>query len=216
MTFNNQLAFQLLNVRAVSRGARVKRSPRGDSEQLTWLPAAASAHCKFAPKLDLPSTLLLNKDNKIPQCRPYPGGGEVRMAPWGQSVAQADQLVGFEACHPDALLLLEQVAVAVVQLLRWCPTLCDPMGCSTLASTTSWSLLKLMSIESMMPSNHFILCHPFCFCPQSFPASRSFPICWLFTSGSQNIGALTSAMNIQNWIPLGLTGLISLLSKGTL
>ena len=129
--------------------------------------------------------------------------------------SSSSELVGFEACHPDALLLLEHVAVAVVQLLRWCLTLCDPMGCSTPASTTSWSLLKLMSIESMMPSNHFILCHPFCFCPQSFPALGPFPICWLFTSGSQNIGALASAMNIQNWIPLGLTGLISLLSEGT-
>ena len=91
MTFNNQLAFQLLNIRAVSRGARGKRSPRDDPEQLTWLPAAASASCKFAPKLDLPSTLLLNNHNKIPQCRPYPGGGEVRMAPWGQRLAQAAQ-----------------------------------------------------------------------------------------------------------------------------
>ena len=91
MTFNNQLAFQLLNIRAVSRGARSKRNPRGDPEQLTWLSAAVSAPSKFAPKLDLPSTLLLNKDNKIPQCRPYPGGGEAKMAPWDQSLAQAAQ-----------------------------------------------------------------------------------------------------------------------------
>ena len=99
--------------------------------------------------------------------------------------SSSSELVGFEACHSDALLLLEHVGVAVVQLLRWCPTLCDPMGCSIPASTTSWGLLKLMSIESLMPSNHFILFHPFFFCPQSFPASGSFPICWLFTSGSQ-------------------------------
>ena len=55
-------------------------------------------------------------------------------------------------------------------------------------------------------------------CPQSFPASRSFPVSWLFTSGDQSIGASASAsvlpMNIQGWFPLGLTGLISLLSKG--
>ena len=59
---------------------------------------------------------------------------------------------------------------------------------------------------------------PFSSCPQSFPASGSFPMRWLFTSGSQSIGALASAsvlpMNIQGWFPLGLTGLISLLSKG--
>jgi len=55
-------------------------------------------------------------------------------------------------------------------------------------------------------------------CPQSFPASGSFPMSWLFTSDGQSIGASASAsvlpMNIQGWFPSGLTGLISLLSKG--
>ena len=57
---------------------------------------------------------------------------------------------------------------------------------------------------------------PFSFCLQSFPASGSFPVSWLFASGGQNIGAWASVflMNIQNWFPLELTGLISLLSKG--
>ena len=41
-----------------------------------------------------------------------------------------------------------------------CPTLCDPMNCSTLSITNSWSLPKLMSIESVMPSSHLILCRP--------------------------------------------------------
>ena len=53
--------------------------------------------------------------------------------------------------------------------------------------------------------------------PQSYPASGSFPISQLFASGDQNIGALASAsvlpMNIEGWFPLGLIGLISLLSK---
>ena len=70
-----------------------------------------------------------------------------------------------------------------------------------------------MSIESMMPSNHLIF-----FCPQSFPASRSFPMSWLFTSGGQSIGASASAsvlpMNIQGWFPLGWTGWIFFQSKG--
>ena len=69
-------------------------------------------------------------------------------------------------------------------------------------------------------------CHPtisssassFSFCLQSFPASASFPMSHLFTSDGQSIGASASAsvlpMNIQGWHPLGLTGLISLLSKG--
>ena len=84
----------------------------------------------------------------------------------------------------------------------------------------SGSLLKLMSIESMMPFSHPILCCPFSSWPQSFPASRSFPMSQLFTSGGQSIGASASApvlpMNIQGWFPLGWTGLISLLSKGFL
>ena len=57
---------------------------------------------------------------------------------------------------------------------------------------------------------------PFTFFPQSFPASESFPMSRLFLSGSQSIGASASVfpINIQGWFPLGLIGLISLLSKG--
>ena len=57
---------------------------------------------------------------------------------------------------------------------------------------------------------------PFSSFPQSFPASGSFLMSWLFTSGGQSIGASASVlpMNIQSWFPLGLTGLISLQSKG--
>ena len=57
---------------------------------------------------------------------------------------------------------------------------------------------------------------PFSCCLQSFPASGSFQISWFFTSGGQSIGASASVlpMNMQGWFPLGLNGLISLLSKG--
>ena len=59
---------------------------------------------------------------------------------------------------------------------------------------------------------------PLSFCPQSFPASGTFPLSQLLASGGQSIGASTStsvlSMNIQGWLPLGLTGLISLQSKG--
>ena len=61
---------------------------------------------------------------------------------------------------------------------------------------------------------------PFSFCLQSFPASESFSVNRLFTSGGQIVGALASAsvlpMTIQGWFPLGLTGWISLQSKGLL
>ena len=75
-----------------------------------------------------------------------------------------------------------------------------------------------MSIESVMPSNHLFLCCPFSSCPQTCPASESFPMSWLITSGGQIIGASAPAsvplVNIHGWFPLGLTGLVSLLSKG--
>ena len=61
---------------------------------------------------------------------------------------------------------------------------------ASLSFTVSWSLLKFMSIESMMPSNHLVLLSPpFFFYPQSFPASRAFPMSQLFTPGGQSIGA---------------------------
>ena len=70
---------------------------------------------------------------------------------------------------------------------------------ASLSLTSSWNLLKLMSIESMMPSNRLILCLPFSSCPHSFPASRCFPMSQLFASGGQRIGASASDLpvNIQ-------------------
>ena len=86
-----------------------------------------------------------------------------------------------------------------------------------LSFTMSQSLLKLMSIESVMPSNHLILCHVFPFCLQSFPTSGSFQMSQLFASGGQSIGVSESKsilrMNSHDWSPLGWTGWISLQSK---
>ena len=74
-----------------------------------------------------------------------------------------------------------------------------------------------MSFESVMPSNYFIFCHPLLLLPSVFPRSASFLTSQLFPSGGQSIGASASAsvlpMNIQDWFPLGFTGLISLQSK---
>ena len=81
---------------------------------------------------------------------------------------------------------------------------------ASLSITNSRSLLKLMSIKLVMPSNHSSSVIPFSSCLQSFPASGSFQMSQLFTSGGQNIGASASA----SVLPLGLTGLISLHSKG--
>ena len=89
---------------------------------------------------------------------------------------------------------------------------------ASLSFTISWSLLKFMSIKSLMPSNHLILCHPLLLPPSIFPSIRTFPMSQFFASGGQSIGASASAsafpMNIQDWFPLGWTGWISLQSKG--
>ena len=89
---------------------------------------------------------------------------------------------------------------------------------ASLSITNSQSLLKLMSIKSVMPSNHLILCCPLLFCIPSFSASGSFQMSQFFTSGGRSIEVSASAsvfpMNIQDWFPLGWTGWISLQSKG--
>ena len=89
---------------------------------------------------------------------------------------------------------------------------------ASLSITNSWSFLKLMFIESVMPSNHLILCCPLLLLPSIFPSNRVFsnesvlrirwPKYWSFTSTS------VLPMNIQDWLPLGWTGWISLQSKG--
>ena len=89
---------------------------------------------------------------------------------------------------------------------------------TSLSITNCQSLPKPMSIESVMPSNHLILCRPLLLLPSIFPASGSFPVSQFFASGGQSIGASASAsglpMNTQDWSPLGWTGWISLQSKG--
>ena len=106
-------------------------------------------------------------------------------------------------------MISESSLCIVVQL---CPTVGKPVYCSRpdfLSFTISKSLLKVMSIELMMPSNHLIRCCPLSSCHQSFPASGAFPMSQLFASGGQSIGASPLAsvlpMNIQDWFPLGLT-----------
>ena len=109
--------------------------------------------------------------------------------------------------HP--LLIWTQAVVA-----QWCPTLCARQA--SVSITISRSLLKLMSIEPVMPSNHLILCHPLLLLPSIFPSIRVFynesalcirwPKYWSFSISLSN--------DIQGWFPLGWTGWISLLSKG--
>ena len=89
-----------------------------------------------------------------------------------------------------------------------CLTLCNPWTAArqtSLSINSSWSLLKLMSIESVKPSNCLILSRPLLLLPSIFPSIRSFPMSQLFPSGGQSIGVSASAsglpMNIQVWFP---------------
>ena len=90
-----------------------------------------------------------------------------------------------------------------------CLILHDPIDCSTPGFPVLHHLQSLlnMSIESVMPSNHLILCHPLLL-PSIFPASGSFLMSRFFASSGQSTGAATSAsflpVNIQGWFPLGL------------
>ena len=99
---------------------------------------------------------------------------------------------------------------------KLCPTLCNtrllcpslsPGVCSDSCPLSQWCCLTISSSATL-----------FSFCPQSFPASGSFAVSQLFTSGGQSIGISASAsvfpMNIQSWFPFGLTGLFSLQFKG--
>ena len=89
---------------------------------------------------------------------------------------------------------------------------------ASMSITNSQSLLKLMSIESVMPSNHLILCRPLLLPPSIFPSIKVYSNESVLSIRCQTIGVSASAsvlpMNIQDWFPLGWTGLISLQSKG--
>ena len=88
----------------------------------------------------------------------------------------------------------------------------------SLSITNSWTLLKLMSIELVMPSNHLILCCHLLLPPSIFLSIRAFPRSQFFTSGGPSIGVSAPAslfpMNIQDSSPLQLNGWIPLQSKG--
>ena len=96
-----------------------------------------------------------------------------------------------------------------------CPTICNPMDCSVLDFPVLYHLLELAQthvhwVDPTISSSVV----PFSYCLQSFPASGSFLMSQLFVSGGHSIAASASAsvlpMNIQDWFPLRLTGLISL------
>ena len=121
------------------------------------------------------------------------------------------------------LQLSRDCGTGISSVAHLCPILCDPMGCSTPGLPVhhkSLSLLKLMSIESVMPSSVIISSSviPFSSCLRYFPASGSFLRSQFFTSGGQSTGVSVSSsvlpMNIQDWFPLRWTSWIPLQYKG--
>ena len=109
----------------------------------------------------------------------------------------------------------------VIQSLSDVQLFATPLTAAHQASrfiTISQSLLKLISIKLVIPSNHLILCCPLLFLASVFPSIRVFTKSQLFASGGQSIGVPASTsvlpMNTQDWFPLGLIGLISLQPKG--
>ena len=98
-----------------------------------------------------------------------------------------------------------------------CPTLSDPMDCSTSGFPVLHYLLVFAQIHIHWVSDNISSSATLFFCLQSFPASESFSVSQFFISVGRSIGASAPAsvllMNIQSWLPLGLTGLTSLQSK---
>ena len=108
------------------------------------------------------------------------------------------------SCHMDQFSSIQSLSRVLLFVTLW--TVAHQ---ASLSITNSWSLLKLMSIESVMPSNHLILCCPLL--PQSFLASGSFSMSQFFAPGGQSIRVFLSAsvlpVNIQDLFPLdGLIG----------
>ena len=122
--------------------------------------------------------------------------------------------------------MISKVGLKSVNSCCWvskpCPTLCSPMDCNMPGFPVHHQLPELAQThahritDATYPSHP--LSSPFSTCLQSFPASGTLPMSRIFALGGQSIGASASAsvllMYIQDWFPLGLTGLISLLSKG--
>ena len=111
--------------------------------------------------------------------------------------------VDHEEYYSERLLdVFRRVVVQSLSHVRLFATPWTAARQASLSFTNSRSLLKLMSIESAMPSNHLILCCSFSSCLLSFPASGSVPVSRLFASGGQSIGASPSVsvllMNIQD------------------
>ena len=212
----------------------VKCSPHSSINSTAWTPTDERGRSKESvPRgqrdilwvLSFPNKHLLSRVDK---CRLL---GDL-ISETNQRVSVSD-FISLFVVHTQIVLSKERICclvlkrflsavifVVVVELLScvwlfatpWTAARRAPLSC-----TLSQSLLKCMSIELVMRPT-ILSSVPLCsFFPQSFPASRSFPMSQFFASSGQSIGvsalALALPMNIQGWFPLGLNSLISLPSK---
>ena len=117
--------------------------------------------------------------------------------------------------HCPLCLTLKLKSVSSVQSLRCVQLFATPW---TVARQASMSITNFQSLIKLVSINNLILCCPFLLLPSVFPSIRVFANESIFHIRFPNIGASASAsvlpMNIQDWFPLGLTGLIALQSKG--
>ena len=142
---------------------------------------------------------------------------ETHMQMWGNVTTHALPI------HIENSPSTSVILVVIIQSLSHVRLFVTPWTAAHQASlslTISQSLIKLMSIKSVMPSNHLILCCPFLLLPSIFPSIRvssgesSLSIRWPKYWVSASASGLP--MNVQDWFPLGWTGWISLQSKGLL
>ena len=145
-------------------------------------------------------------------------------APLSMGFSRQESWSGLPCPPPGDLPDPDISSVQFSSVAQACPTLCDPMNCSTPGFPVHHQLSELAQThvhwvrDAIQPSHPVI---PFSSCLQSFPASGeirgNFQMSQLFASGGQSIGVSALAtvlpMNIQDWFPLRWTGWISLLSK---
>ena len=150
----------------------------------------------------LPTTAPLLNIQKITQFKPFPEIPSIYLLRFINHSVSDIPMNPFDSCSVTKL----------------CPTLCEPINCSTPSFSVLHYLLELVQIhvhllgDAIQPSHSVTL---FFSWPQFFPASGSFPMSQLFATSGQSIEASPSVLpiNIQGWFPLGLTSLISLLFK---
>ena len=123
---------------------------------------------------------------------------------WKSCIQSAKTRPGAD-CGSDNQLLIAKYRLQFSSVTQSCPTLCDPMDCSTQGLTIHHQLPEFTQIhvhELVMPSSHLILCCSLLLLPPSLPASGSFQMSQFFASGGQSIGVSASTsvlpINIQD------------------